>query len=208
MKTQFAAVAAAMTMAGVVHAQDGSYSVYGGVDYVQHSISVTRNVAAPPSGSGTTLPGRERLDGDGSNLRLRAGMWLGEDFSIEAQGSVVSEEVNGADETGEIDAYYGIFINARAQPFEWMDVLFPVGFAKVDASVPATDSSGNPTTVSTSNDGIAYGVNFQIRLGSWLGDEDSIISGLGVGAGFMVYNSSGNVNVNGYNAGLHFGYDF
>ena len=211
MNKQWAAFVAAVAMSFAAHAQDGSWSVYAGADYLMHEVSITDTVTAPsaepPGDNGRT----ERLDGDGSSVRLRVGLWLNEDFSVEVQGSVSSDEV---DEVGsaEIDSYYGVFINARAQPFSWLDMTFPVGFTSVDALVTDTgsDAQNQPLvrTVSGSNDGVAFGVNFQLRLGELLSNPDALIAGLGVGAGFMIYNSSDNVNVRGYNAGIHFGLDF
>ncbi len=211
MKKQCAAIAAAMTFAATVQAGEG-YSVFAGADFIQHTVSLTRATPAPESENGATLGATERLDGDGSSVRLRAGMWLGEDFAVEVQGSVSGDSVAGPD-TAEVESYFGAFISPRAQLTDWLDVLFPIGFASVDASIPraVTDDNGNVTgytSVSSSNTGVAYGVNMQFRLGELLGDEDSILAGLGIGAGFMVYNSSDNVNVRGYNAGVHFGYDF
>lgn len=211
MKKQMAALAAAVTLSFTAQADEGSWSVFAGADYLMHEVSITETVAAPnPEAPGDNAR-KERRDGDGNSVRLRAGMWLNEDFSVEVQGSVSSDELDGPG-SAEIDSYYGVFVSARAQPFEWLDMMFPVGFASIDAAV--TDNGTTPEnepevrTVSGSNDGLAFGVNFQVRLGELLADPDSIIAGLGLGAGFMVYNSSDNVNVRGYNAGLHFGLDF
>ncbi len=203
MKKQCAAVVAAMTLSAVAQADEGDWSVYGGVDYVIHEISVTRTGPTPSDPPGA-LPAKERLDGDSNGVRLRAGLWLSEDFAVEVQTSVSSDGVDGPD-TGEIESYYGLFINPRAQVYDWLDVVFPVGFTSVDASVYDPSNGG---VVSTSNSGVAYGLNIQLRLGELLVDEDSLLAGLGVGAGFMVYNSSDNVNVRGYNAGVQFGLEF
>ncbi len=211
MKKQCAALAAAVTMSFAAQAEEGSWSLFAGADYLMHEVSITETVTAPnaepPGDNGRT----ERRDGDGNSVRLRVGMWLNEDFSVEVQGSVSSDELDGVG-SAEIDSYYGVFISARAQPFDWLDMTFPVGFASIDAAVMdnGTTPENEPEvrTVSGSNDGLAFGVNFQVRLGELLSDPDSLIAGLGVGAGFMVYNNSDNVNVRGYNAGLHFGMDF
>ena len=211
MNKQCAAFVAAVTMSFATQADEGSWSLFAGADYLMHEVSITNTVEAPSAEPPGDNARTERLDGDGSSVRLRVGMWLNEDFSVELQGSVSSDELDGAG-SAEVDSYVGVFISARAQPFDWMDVMFPLGFASIDAVV--TDNGSTPDnqpevkTVSGSNDGVAYGVNFQIRLGELISEPDSLLAGLGLGAGFMVYNSSDNVNVRGYNAGIHFGLDF
>ncbi len=205
---QSAAVVAASMLGFAAQAQDGAWSVYAGADYVMHEVSITRNVppANPEPGPGNN--GRTvREDGDGNSVRLRAGMWLSEDFSIEVQGNVDSDALEG-DESAEIDSYYGVFVNVRAQPFDWLDVLFPIGFAAVDANVRYQDDNGDFQVASMSEERAAFGMNLQLRLGEMLTDPDSLIAGLGVGLGFMVYSPSGDANVRGYNAGIQFGLDF
>ena len=211
MNKQTVAVAAVMMLSCVAQAQDGGWSIYAGADYLMHEVSISDTVAAQSDTAPNDNARTERLSGDGSSVRLRGGMWLNEDFSVELQTTVSSDGVTDPG-SAEIESYYGLFINARAQPFEWMDVLFPVGFASVDARVRDTGTNPDNTavekTLSASNDGLAFGMNFQIRLGELLADPDSLIGGLGIGAGFMVYNSSNNGNVRGYNAGIHLGLDF
>lgn len=208
---QSAALVAAMTVSFASQADDGNWSVYAGADYLMQEVSVTDTVAAPNAEAPQDNARTERLEGDGNSVRLRAGMWLNEDFSVEVQGTVSSD---GLDDVGsaEIDSYYGIFINARAQPFDWLDVLFPVGYASIDASVrdmgTTPDNSPLEKTRGGSTSGVAFGANFQLRLGEMLADPDSLIGGLGLSAGFMVYNNSDNMNVRGYNAGLQLGLDF
>ena len=51
-------------------------------------------------------------------------------------------------------------------------------------------------------------VNMQFKLGEMMADKDSLMAGLGLGLGFMVYNASDRANVRGYNVGLHFTMDF
>lgn len=211
MKKQLAVLAATATLGFAAQAEEGSWSIFAGADYMMHEVSVVE-VIPPPAGTPPGDNGRsERRDGDGSSIRLRAGMWLNEDFSVELQGSVSSDGLDGVG-SAEIDSYYGLFVSARAQPFDWLDLIFPVGYASVDASVTDNGSTADNqpiiTTVSGKNEGVAFGVNFQLRLGELISDPDSLIAGLGLGAGFMVYNSSDNVNVRGYNAGIHFGMDF
>lgn len=197
MKKQCAALAAAMTISTAALA-DG-WSIYGGADYVLHEVSIT-----VPANPDRPLGPNDRNSGDGESVRLRVGMWLDENFAIEVQGSVSSETATGPD-VAELDSYYGVFLNVRAQPFEWLDMVFPLGVASVEATVP--DGDGN--FITAKNDGVAYGVNFQLNLGRLVsGDADSIMSGFGIGTGFMVYNSSKNANVRGYNFGVFFGYDF
>lgn len=197
MNKQCAALAAAMMTSTVVAAE--GWSVYGGADYVMHEVSVT-----VPSVADRPLGPSDRSKGDGDSVRLRAGLWLNENFAVEVQGSVDSDAASSPD-TAEIDSYYGVFLNVHAQPFDWLDMVFPLGVATVEATVP--DANGN--LITADNDGAAYGVNFQFKLGRLIsGDEDSILSGFGIGTGFMVYNSSKNASVRGYNAGLYFGYDF
>lgn len=202
MRIKIAAIVVGFGLASAVHAQDRNWSVYGGADFVATEVSVTRTL--PPDESvGATLGSTERIDNDADMIRLKVGLWLNEDFAVEVQGSVSSDDVEAPD-TGEIDSYYGAFILPRAQPFDWLDMMFPVGFAATDTVVVAE----NGDRVATSNTGIAYGINFQFRLGELLTDPDSIVAGLGISAGFLVYDSSDDTNVRGYNAGLQFGYDF
>lgn len=212
MKKLLAVIAAtAGVMSVSAQAEEGSWSIFAGADYMMHEVSVVETIAPPAGQPPGDNPRTERRDGDGSSIRLRAGMWLNEDFSVELQGSVSSDELDGVG-SAELDSYYGLFISARAQPFDWLDMMFPVGYASVEASVmdngSTSDNQPVVTTVTSSNEGVAFGVNFQVRLGELISGPDSIISGLGLGAGFMVYNSSDNVNVRGYNAGIHFGMDF
>ncbi|MGJ8668986.1 MAG: hypothetical protein ACSHXK_05815 [Oceanococcus sp.] len=211
MNKQCAIFVAAVTMSFVSHADGDSWSLFAGADYVMHEVSITDTVAAPSAEPPGDNSRTERLDGDGSSVRLRVGMWLNEDFSVELQGNVSSDGLDGVG-SAEIDSYYGVFISPRAQPFDWLDMTFPIGFTSIDAFVTdngtTADNQPQVRTVSGSNEGIAFGLNFNVRLGELLSDPDSIIAGLGVGAGFMVYNSSDNVNVRGYNAGLQFGMDF
>ncbi len=208
MNKQYAAFALATILSSAAQAQGDGWTVFGGVDYLAHEVSITVPVEAPnepPPALGST----RRVDGDGSSIRLRGGLWLNEDFSVELQTSISSDGLDEA-EDAEIDSYFGLFVSARAQPFEWLDMTFPVGITSIEAS--AADPEGQPEgqfqRVSAENDGIAYGVQFDVRLGEMLTDPDSIVAGLGVGLGFMVYNSSDNVSVRGYNAGLRFSYDF
>ncbi len=207
MNKQYAAFALATILSSAAQAQGDGWTVFGGVDYLAHEVSITVPVEAPnvPGAVGST----RRVDGDGSSIRLRGGVWLNEDFSVELQTSISSDGLDEA-EDAEIDSYFGLFVSARAQPFEWLDMTFPVGITSIEAS--AADPEGQPEgqfqRVSAENDGIAYGVQFDVRLGEMLTDPDSIVAGLGVGLGFMVYNSSDNVSVRGYNAGLRFSYDF
>ncbi len=205
---QSATIVAASMLSLAAQAQDGAWSVYAGADYVMHEVSITRveppaNAAPGPGNNGRTV----REDGDGNSVRLRAGMWLNEDFAIEVQGSVDSDGIDGAD-SAELDSYYGVFLNVRAQPFDWLDMIFPVGFAMVDANVGYQDENGDFQIASISEERAAFGMNLNVRLGEMLSDPDSLIAGLGVGLGFMVYSPSGDASVRGYNAGIQFGLDF
>jgi hypothetical protein len=203
MNKQYAAFVAAMTVSAFAQAADGGWSVYGGADYVMHEISITVTEPLPDGAIEGARAQPKRIDGDGNSTRLRLGLWLGEDFAVEVQTALSSDGV-GAPDVGEIESYYGVFISPRAQPFDWLDVLFPIGYSKIDSAVP----DGEGGKFSNSSSGVSYGLNFQVRLGEMLTDPDSIWAGLGVGVGFMVYDSSKNTNVRGYNAGLQFGLDF
>lgn len=203
MKKHYAALAAAITIPAVAQADNGSWTVYGGADYLYHEVSVTVQEPAP-NGPPGALGSSRRADGDGSSVRLNGGVWLNEDFAVEVQGTVSSDEVDNQDQTAEIDSYYGVFLKARAEVFDWMDMTFPVGFASVEATAP----DGEDGRVNSDNDGVAFGMNFNFKLGRVLADRDAVLAGLDVGLGFMVYNSSENVNVRGYNGGLRFAYDF
>lgn len=199
LKKQFAALAAGLAMSTFAQA-DGGWHIYLGADVMQTEVSVSRSV--PPAEEGQ-LGSKQRLDADADGVRVRGGLWLSEDFAVEVQLGVSSDSAE-APETGEIDSYYGVFITPRAQPFEWLDMTFPMGLAAVDTIIP-----GDPGEfIETSSDGVAFGVNLQLRLGEIISNPDSFIAGFGIGAGFMVYNTSGDNNVRGYNGGLHFGFDF
>lgn len=196
----FAVATAGLGLSTAAAAFQDEWRVFGGVDYMQTEVSVNRPI--PPAEEGN-LSATERLDADASAVRLRAGLWLGEDFTLEVQGAVSSEDPEAPD-TGEIETYYGVFLSPRAQPFDWLDVMFPLGVAQVDTRIP----DGDGGLLETSNESVAYGVNFQFKLGELLTDPDSIVAGLGLGAGFMVYDTSSDHNVRGYNGGLYFSYDF
>lgn len=200
MRIQIAAIVAGFGLSAAVQAADGNWSVYAGADFVAAEISVSQR--QPPEGD-AQLGSIQRTDNDATAVRVRAGMWLNEDFAVELQTAVSGDSAEGPD-TGEIDSYIGAFIIPRAQPFDWLDMMFPLGFTMLDTIV--VDDGGQ--RFGTSNESVAYGINFQFRLGEILTDPDSVIAGLGIGAGFMVYDTSSDVNVRGYNAGLHFGYDF
>lgn len=200
MRVQIAAIAAGFGLSAAVQAADGNWSVYAGVDMLSTEISVSRSM--PPQGD-AQLGSTERIDNDSEAVRVRAGLWLNEDFAVELQTAAGGDSAEGPD-TGEIDSYFGAFIVPRAQPFSWLDMTFPLGVTMIDTVVVADGGD----RVRTSNESLGYGVNFEFRLGEILTDPDSAIAGLGIGAGFMVYDTSSDVNVRGINAGLHFGYDF
>ncbi len=192
---KFAGFVAGMFLVATAQAQGDGWAVYGGLDYAVLEISgYTTNPAPEPDNA----PERIRLDFDADMIRGRVGWWMNEDFALEAQFGVGNDDAQDPD-TAEIDSYYGIYLLPRAQMFDWLDVVFPLGFASTDFVLPSNQS--------LKRDSAAFGVNFQLNMAGFFG-EDSVIGGLGIGAGFMVYQQGSDSSVRGYNGGIHFGYSF
>lgn len=205
MNKQCAVIAAGLALSSGAYAAD-SWSVYAGADYLITEISTSRTLE--PTGD-QQMGANQRADGDADAVRLKAGLWLSEDFAVEVQGAVSQDEAEAPD-TGEIESYVGVFILPRAQVLDWLDMVFPVGISMVDAVVFAEnpEDENQFDRIETSNESISYGVNFNIGLGRLFGGEDSIVSGFDLTAGFMVYDTANESNIRGVNAGIQFGYDF
>lgn len=150
---------------------------YVGADVVDTTVSRS----APPS---TPAP-----DADSAMLRMRLGARILEAVNLEVHyGADRSDQAAGEVTT---DAYYGVYFVPTAKLYDWLELAFPLGYARSEF-----DDSGE------SLGSIAYGVDLEIPVkGLWDALPDLRLTG-----GAMVYYQKSDGRVYGLNTGLR--YDF
>ena len=188
---------------------------YAGADYLLMETSVTRSFEPAGSRDDAPVPIRRdvRTDAEGSAIMAHVGLWLNESFSLEVRGSFSGEDAEvGAtedDNTAEIEEFYGVYILPRAEPFSWLDMMFPMGMSHVKVVQPVRQTEdGQATLQANEADTISYGIDLRFRLGKLIADEDSFLGSFTLNTGFMVYADDDDVEARGYNGGLQLGFSF
>lgn len=206
-----ALAAAALGLSPAVSALD----FYAGADYLLMETSVTRSFEPAGSRDDAPVPIRRdvRTDAEGSAIMAHVGLWLNESFSLEVRGSFSGEDAEvGAtedDNTAEIEEFYGVYILPRAEPFSWLDMMFPMGMSHVKVVQPVRQTEdGQATLQANEADTISYGIDLRFRLGKLIADEDSFLGSFTLNTGFMVYADDDDVEARGYNGGLQLGFSF
>ena len=122
---------------------------------------------------------------------------------------VVKYTATEDDNTAEIEEFYGVYILPRAEPFSWLDMMFPMGMSHVQVVQPVRPTEdGQATLQANEADTISYGIDLRFRLGKLIADEDSFLGSFTLNTGFMVYADDDDVEARGYNGGLQLGFSF
>lgn len=168
-------------------------------------------------------PGREdrpdsvrrvvRTNSEGGALMAHVGIWLSESFAFEVRAGFPGEEAEydtsgQNDHVVEIENYIGAYIVPRAQPWSWVDLMFPVGAAQVKALTPVDNGDGTTGIVQSDAAEFSYGIDMRLNFGQLIADPDTLIGSLSLNAGFMVLGTDADVDFRSYNGGLQFGLNF
>nr|MBV6628528.1 hypothetical protein [Oceanococcus sp. HetDA_MAG_MS8] len=216
-KTHWQALLAGIGVAGSAWVGSASaLDLYAGASYLLADVALEQDFDPPgredrPDSVVRTV----RSDSDGSAIMAHVGMWLNESFAVEFRGAFPSDDAelpgSGQDTSegnAEAEELYGVYILPKAEPFSWVDMVFPIGytFSKVTAPVENDNQEVNLQTLE--GDSLSYGVDLRFRVGKFFANEDSILGSLSVNTGFMMYTDDEALEVLGYNAGVQLGMRF
>lgn len=212
-KTHWQLMLAGLGVAGTAWVGTASaLDLYAGASYLLTDVAVEQEVPTPGRGE---VQRTVRSDSDGSAIMAHVGMWLNESFAVEFRGAFPSSDAeapaDGRDTSegnAEAEELYGLYILPKAEPFSWVDMVFPIGYTFSKITAPVENDNQEIDLQTLEGDSLSYGVDLRFRVGKFFANEDSILGSLSINTGFVMYTDDDALEVLGYNAGVQLGMRF
>ena len=216
-KTHWQLMLAGLGVAGSAWVGTASaLDLYAGASYLLADVAVEQDFDPPGRPDRPDVVTRTvRSDSDGSAIMAHVGMWLNESFAVEFRGAFPSSDAEApadggdtSDGNAEAEELYGIYILPKAEPFSWVDMVFPIGYTFSKVTAPVENDNQEIDLQTLEGDSLSYGVDLRFRVGKFFANEDSILGSLSINTGFMMYTDDDALEVLGYNAGVQLGMRF